>query len=157
MLVVSDTTPLNYLILINAEHVLPSLYGSVLVPSQVIQELQDPKAPERVRAWANNLPSWIIVGVGDVTRFPLLDMGEAAALALAIESDADALLADDMEARWVAQSVGITVVGTVGIIASAHSATLLDFDSTIKTLRTTTFHVHERVIVSIRATLQMPD
>ena len=39
MLVVSDTTPLNYLVLIEVVQVLPELFGSILVPAQVIKEL----------------------------------------------------------------------------------------------------------------------
>lgn len=84
MLVVSDTTPLNYLVLVDAVEVLPVLYGSIVAPTQVIEELQRKKAPDQVRKWANNLPAWVHVLTGDATRFPLLDLGEAAALALAI-------------------------------------------------------------------------
>jgi predicted nucleic acid-binding protein len=41
-LVVADTSPLNYLILIDAIDVLPQLYGVIVVPGQVIVELVDP-------------------------------------------------------------------------------------------------------------------
>ena len=43
MIVVSDTTPLNYLILIEAAQVLPELFGRVYAPTAVIQELLDPR------------------------------------------------------------------------------------------------------------------
>jgi len=154
MIVVSDTTPLNYLILIRVEHVLPALYGSVLVPSQVIQELLAPKAPDLVRKWANKLPDWVHVHESDESRFPILYRGEAAALALAIDTKATALLADDMEARFAAQAVGISVVGTVGVIAAAHRLSLIDFDTTIQALRASTFHVHDSVITAVRNSLQ---
>lgn len=49
--VVADTSPLNYLILIEATDVLPRLYGSVVVPRQVIAELTATEAPDSVRAW----------------------------------------------------------------------------------------------------------
>jgi predicted nucleic acid-binding protein len=35
MIVVSDTSPLNYLVLIDAIHVLPLLYQTVLIPEAV--------------------------------------------------------------------------------------------------------------------------
>lgn len=38
MIVVSDTSPLNYLILISADHVLPSLFGEVLAPPEVLAD-----------------------------------------------------------------------------------------------------------------------
>jgi len=80
-------------------------------------------------------------------------MGEAAALALAIETHSTALLADDLEARLEAQKAGIAVVGTVAIIAAAHRAALLDFDTIVKSLQATSFHIHEQVIVTIRSAL----
>jgi hypothetical protein len=51
MIVVSDTSPLNYLILLGAEGVLPLVFGTVLAPPAVLLEMQAPKAPERVRRW----------------------------------------------------------------------------------------------------------
>ena len=60
-LVVSDTTPLNYLILIGHVEVLPRLFGTLLVPPAVIQEMHHPKTPPEVAAWARHLPSWLEV------------------------------------------------------------------------------------------------
>lgn len=154
MLVVSDTTPLNYLILIGVQDVLAALYGSVLVPTQVIEELTRPRAPALVQAWASKPPVWLQVKEGDASLYPLLDLGEAAALALAVESHADALLADDAEARLMAKTVGIVAIGTLGVLAEAHNASLLDFDTAIEALRTTSFHVHDSVIAAVKNRLQ---
>ncbi len=153
MLVVSDTTPLNYLVLIQAEVVLPPLYTVILIPSQVIEELQRPKAPEPARQWASSLPSWAKVQEGDATHFPSLNYGEASAIALAIDVHANALLADDLDARLFAESLGLVTVGTVGILAAAHNASLLDFDSAIRALRNTNFHVQDGIIVAARKAL----
>jgi predicted nucleic acid-binding protein len=49
MIVVSNTSPINYLILIEPEHVLPAMFGTVTVPIAVRQELLSPGAPQRVR------------------------------------------------------------------------------------------------------------
>jgi predicted nucleic acid-binding protein len=49
VIVVADTSPLNYLILIDQADLLPSLFGEVLLPHAVHRELQHPKTPERVR------------------------------------------------------------------------------------------------------------
>ena len=50
MIVVSDTSPLNYLVLIGAIDVLPQLFGEVYVPPRVMQELQRSRTPEPCQA-----------------------------------------------------------------------------------------------------------
>jgi predicted nucleic acid-binding protein len=64
MVVVAGATPLNYLILINAMEVLPQLYGRVLVPMAVVEELKNPEAPAAVRAWVAKPPGWLEVRPG---------------------------------------------------------------------------------------------
>ncbi len=49
MIVVADTTPINYLVLIGKIELLPSLYRVVLIPQAVHRELQSTKAPGVVR------------------------------------------------------------------------------------------------------------
>ena len=59
--IVSDTTPLNYLVLIDAVDLLPRLYQRVLIPPAVRDELTRPKTPETVRLWMIQPPSWLEV------------------------------------------------------------------------------------------------
>ena len=59
--VVADTTPLNYLILIGHVDILGSLFCAVLIPEAVLAELQHPKAPEAVKQWLGELPAWLHV------------------------------------------------------------------------------------------------
>jgi hypothetical protein len=61
MIVVADTTPLNYLIVIGHSNVLPVLYGRVLIPEAVYQELQHPRTPAVVRDKIAGHPSWLKV------------------------------------------------------------------------------------------------
>ena len=49
MLVVSDTSPLNYLVLIDAIDVLPLLFQAVCVPPTVHKELSDLRSPDAAR------------------------------------------------------------------------------------------------------------
>lgn len=87
MIVVADTTPLLYLILIEHAHILPALYGRVLIPPAVVLELTHPKTPELVRAWVSDPPEWLVVtaprviGPSEVALGP----GELEAIALAEE------------------------------------------------------------------------
>ena len=84
MIVVSDTSPLNYLVLIGADQVLPWLFGRVLTPPEVLAEMQHAKAPPHVSASAQNPPAWLEVRSPQQTpKFPGLGPGESAAIALA--------------------------------------------------------------------------
>jgi predicted nucleic acid-binding protein len=61
IVVVADTSPLNYLIQVNCDHVLPALYERLFVPTAVVEELDHPKSVAAVRAWLTRLPSWLVV------------------------------------------------------------------------------------------------
>ena len=61
MIVVSDTTPLNYLIIIQRVEILRSLYNEVVIPQAVVHEMQGPGTPVPVIEWIINKPAWIIV------------------------------------------------------------------------------------------------
>ena len=100
MLVVADTSPLNYLVWIGFSEILPQIYGHVVIPSAVRNELLVPEAPMAVRSWAQNLPGW--VGLEDPQERSLDDPqlrslhdGERAAIALAIHLKAAVVLIDE--------------------------------------------------------------
>ena len=61
MTVVSDTSPLNYLILIGSDELLMDLFGTIAVPAAVIGELQSPHAPTEIHKWLAHKPDWIEV------------------------------------------------------------------------------------------------
>jgi predicted nucleic acid-binding protein len=58
MIVVADTSPLNYLVLLGHIDILANIYAEVLVPQTVLDELKDSDAPADVRAWAAAPPRW---------------------------------------------------------------------------------------------------
>ena len=45
MIVIADTSPLHYLILLKHAEILLHLYGCVMIPEAVARELQAPKTP----------------------------------------------------------------------------------------------------------------
>lgn len=69
--VVSDTSPLHYLILCGAETTLPRLFSHVVIPPMVFRELQQPNTPATVRQWAGSLPSWAVVQTPKALRAPM--------------------------------------------------------------------------------------
>jgi predicted nucleic acid-binding protein len=120
MLVIADTSPLHYLVLIDHPEVLPVLFGRVLIPPAVTEELQRPRTPAPVRAWIVSLPAWLEV---HTPRQPLitptlpLGAGEREAISLAQEIRANLLLMDDLDGREEAEHHGFAVMGTLRVLA----------------------------------------
>jgi predicted nucleic acid-binding protein len=142
MIVVADTSPLCYLILISEIDVLPKLYSQVLAPSAVIAELLDQDAPAAVSNWAANLPSWISARenpVGMTSGMEKLQAGEQAAILLAELTAADMILLDEKSARRVAADRGLRITGTLGILGEAASRGLVDLPAAIDQLTKTSF------------------
>jgi predicted nucleic acid-binding protein len=158
MIVVADTGPLNYLVLIGAVDVLQPLYTRVIVPQTVVEELKEVGAPAAVGAWIAQPPGWLDVRPdppSDPTlRF--LDPGESAALTLAELLKADEVLIDDWAGRTEAQRRRLNVTGTLGVLADAHLAGLLDFDSGLARLRGTNFRLSAEVERLVRRRLSGP-
>jgi predicted nucleic acid-binding protein len=59
MLVIADSSPLHYLVLIEHTAILPSLFSHVIIPPVVAEELQRPHTPAPVRAWMASPPVWL--------------------------------------------------------------------------------------------------
>ncbi len=105
--VVADTGPLNYLVQIDAIDVLPALFGKIIVPTVVHDELMHPRAPAAVRTWAANSLPWIdlrptLDPTSGVAALRSLDDGERAAITVAREIGADLILMDDRDAVAIA-------------------------------------------------------
>jgi len=154
--VISDTSPLNYLVLIDEAEVLRHLYGQVLVPAAVIAELQQAATPATVRHWVSHPPPWLeIVPRGTVGArglgLELLGEGEREAIALALDRRADMLVMDDREGVDEARRLGLTVTGTLGVLQRAAERRLVHLSTVIKRLQSTNFRANPEVI---RALLQ---
>jgi predicted nucleic acid-binding protein len=151
MLVVADTSPINYLVLIGQINVLPQLYSRILIPPAVLAELKHPVAARVVRAWATSAPSWLEVRnpKSDVA-LPQLDPGESAAIALATEVHAEVVLIDDKAGRQEAVRRGLKVAGTLSVLDEADRAGLVVFDDAVAELRKTSFRVSAAVLSEIK-------
>jgi predicted nucleic acid-binding protein len=128
VIVVSDTTPLNYLVLINAIDVLPKLFQQVYAPQTVLRELNHVKAPDAVRQWADSPPSWLKV-VNPASRLPSthrLGPGEADAISLAKENHIRDILMDERRGSKIAISEGLIPLPTLAILETAANRNLLD-------------------------------
>jgi predicted nucleic acid-binding protein len=149
-LVVADASPILYLILVNAIDVLPRLYGRVVLPPEVVAELNHPRAPAEVQHWASKLPNWIdVIGAQNVEADvldKLLDPGEAAAIRIAEELSADLLLIDERFARRVAESRGLRIAGTIGVLEAGAAKDLVDLKAVFEKLQRTNFRIDEQFL-----------
>ena len=73
MIVVADTSPLSYLVLLGHIDILANIYAEVLVPQTVLAELQDSDAPAEVRAWVSAPPVWLQISTLKFRLDPLLE------------------------------------------------------------------------------------
>ncbi len=151
--VVADTGPLNYLLLVDHIDLLPTLFETVRVPEAVYAELADDGAPQRVRDWIAAPPSWLIVLPDPPMDSPLpkLDAGERAAIALAEDLKASLVLMDDRAGVRAALARGLDVVGTLGILDQAASAGLVDLPAALSRLIATNFRVGPKLIQALLA------
>jgi predicted nucleic acid-binding protein len=149
MIVIADTTPVNYLVLIQEADLLPRLFGQVLIPPAVWQELNDPDTPAPVRAWLAQAPSWLQVQPlhsPPDSNLDHLDDGEREAIALAEELHADEILVDELPARKEAARRQLPFIGTLGILRRAAQLHLIHLPSTLARLQKTTFYVRSDLI-----------
>ena len=115
MIVVADSGPLHYLILLEHVDLLRRFYGQVVVPEAVASELSTTAAPGVVREWIAAPPSWVDVrAVAPEVMAAItddLDLGERAAIALAETLRADLLLIDEAAGRAEAKRRHLRVTG----------------------------------------------
>lgn len=122
MTVVSNTSPITNLAAIGNLEILQALYGRILIPKAVFDELaSDPSNPGLYEVQHCD---WIeLVPVTDPLRVQILLLelhrGEAEAIALAVERNADVVLLDESIARDVAKRLGLQRSGVLGILLEA--------------------------------------
>lgn len=130
MIVVSDTSPILYLLLIEQLDFLPRLYQRILIPDAVQAEMQDPGAPLILQNWIAEPPSWLEIHPAPNNAPPTLqrlDPGEQAAILLAQFLNANLLIVDDLDARKAAQQLGLTITGLLGILGEAAKRNWINF------------------------------
>lgn len=135
MIVISDTTPIITLIKINRIDLLEKLFGEVFIPEAVFRELttntafaneaEIVKASSflKVKTVQNQQSLSILQAVSG------LDDGESEAIILAGELGSDALIIDERKGRKIAQKLGITITGTIGILIQAHNENMISTEN----------------------------
>jgi predicted nucleic acid-binding protein len=148
IVVLADTSPLNYLVLIRCQDLLPALYKRVLIPNAVVEELDHGRSPAIVRALAkpssrmdHRSPS----GTASTT----LEGLDPEAIQLANEEHLDLLLMDDRIDVNYARRQGLEVTGTLGILIQARYG-LVDIDVALANLQATDFRCRAQLFQRAR-------
>jgi predicted nucleic acid-binding protein len=121
MIVVSDTSPITTLLQIGRVDLLHELYGEVLIPEAVRDELSQSH---------QSLPKFFqcepVLGRANVGQLLTeINLGEAEAIVLAKEKNADFLLIDEIDGRDVATREGLRIIGLLGVLGEAKFAGLI--------------------------------
>ena len=132
-IVVSDSTCLIALERIGRLELLPAVFAQIWIPPAVAAEFGQALPWLQVRAPAN---------AGAVAAYEtVVDAGEAAAIALAVELRCEIIL-DDLQARRLAAREGVSCVGLLGVLLRAKQARRIKaVGPLIDALRAQNFHV----------------
>lgn len=129
MIVVADTSPINYLAQIHLLHLLPELYGQIIITPSVLEELSHRNAPSPVKHLLEECPEWLLVR-GPSSSPPdfssTLGAGEREAIQYAEECHAALLLIDERRGWSIAESRGLVTIGTLGVLLQAGRRGLID-------------------------------
>jgi predicted nucleic acid-binding protein len=137
MIVIADTSPLNYLIRLGQSDLLRNIYGRVLVPRAVLIELKHPRPLPRDALGHLRPPAWLEETQPqqlDTSLSLELGAGEREAISLALEVRADLLLIDERAGRKEAEARHIAVAGTLAVLLQASKQGYIDFSEAMKEL-----------------------
>jgi predicted nucleic acid-binding protein len=147
MLVIADSSPL--IVLINIAHVdvLPALFGQVIIPPQVAGELSQSNRPQAIQNFIVNPPAWLRVQAPiSIESIPLLQSGEAAAISLAKQLNADLLLIDETRGRKAAAQRKIRLTGTIGVLELAATQGLLNLQQAFEKIKQSDFWISHELL-----------
>ena len=143
--VVSDTSPLLNLALVDRLDLLEAQFPDVTVPRQVWSELADGEdGLEALRELREDgVLRLVEVERSDlfVEIFHELDVGETAAICLAVERDADLVLLDERAGRRVARRHDLDVTGVIGILLRGARRGTVELEHELDALRDAGFWI----------------
>lgn len=142
-IVISDASTLILFDKIDELSLLQKVYGELITTPEVVEE------------YGEKLPNWIkIQAVSDKKYQNFLetqvDVGEASAIALAVEFDNALLLLDDLKARKLATQLKLKITGTLGVIHKAKQMSIIEkVTPLIDKLLNTDFRIADDIIKEI--------
>jgi predicted nucleic acid-binding protein len=137
--IISDTSCFIILSKIGELDLLHKLYGQIITTSDIAEE------------FGETLPNWVVIEkVSDKYRQRILEMqidkGESSAIALALEVPNCTLILDDFKARKIAQNLGLSFTGTIGIIIKAKlNGTIPSIKPYLEKIKETNFRISAEI------------
>jgi predicted nucleic acid-binding protein len=137
--IISDTSCLILLDKIGELSILNKLFGNITTTSEVAEEFGQP------------LPPWFEIKEPSDKNYQAIieasvDKGEASAIALAIELDDCLLIIDDLKGRKFAHQLGLTIIGTIGVIVDAKLAGIIpSVKPILSKIKSTNFRITEQL------------
>ncbi|BCU10488.1 DUF3368 domain-containing protein [Microcystis aeruginosa] len=129
MIVVSDTSALANLAIVDHLWLLESIYQTIIIPDVVARELtaaSNPIIPAILQSgWIQPQPLTNSELANQLQQERGLDAGEANAIALALDLQADDLLIDERLGRQEALRLGLSIIGILGILLIAKQRSLI--------------------------------
>jgi predicted nucleic acid-binding protein len=119
--------------------ILNKLFGTITTTNEVAEE------------FGKSLPFWFEIKQADNKNYQSIietsvDKGEASAIALAIELDDCLLIIDDLKGRKLASQLGLTIIGTIGIIVDAKLAGIItSIKPILFKIKETNFRISEQL------------
>ena len=118
-IIIADASCLIALSNVDELELLQAIFDGVTITPEVKEEFGD------------TIPKWITVEeVVDKKKIALLelelDKGESSAIALAIENENSLLIIDERKGRLVAKRMGVSIIGTLGIIIKAKEKGIIE-------------------------------
>mgnify|MGYP001198524046 CR=1 FL=1 len=147
MIVVADSSPLIVLVEIGHIGVLPALFGEIIIPPTVAQELRGPRRTTTVLEYFAVHPPWLRICPPAQLR-PIEDLhaGEVEALNLASELHADLVLVDERKAYRAAVAMKLNAIGTVRVLERAADAGLIELKDVFERLKRTDFWISHKLL-----------
>lgn len=151
---VSDTSPLLFLAKLDRLDLLEQTIGQITAPDAVFREIQQrrdlasQKIEDARQSWlkARTVTDTALVEVLQAD----LDKGEAEVIALAFELQTDRVLMDDLDGRRLARRIGLTPVGTLGVLLGARqTGRVPSLRAEIEKLLRAGFRAHEDLIAGV--------
>lgn len=139
-IIIADTSCLVILSKINKLHILNELFGKIVITPEVASE------------FGEEIPDWIeIRNTKDQSSQTLIkssiDLGEASSIALALEFTNPLLILDDLKARNFAESLELTITGTIGVLLNAKMKKIIpDMKTVLNQIEKTDFRLSKSLI-----------
>lgn len=154
MIIVSDTSTIRYLVVIDQADLLKKLFGTVIITPVVYRELTAINTPPVVQAWMTALPTWIEIRdvYSSQTNQALseLDPGERSTIHTAEALKADLVLLDEFAGRQIAKARGLKITGLLGILNQAATRGLIEIEPVLDRLEATNFQVSPHLLQALR-------